>query len=433
MVPEITIDTIIDTIFLYTCNMEKVVEIINQHVETPFIAKDGVKWYIKFYYKDAEKKRKPFKKVFDLNKSAYLKKVKGVDVEINKVDRKLQAQGYIDGLVERLKTHYFNPETGTFETLDKSSLPLMNYFDDYIDDNSKYAKGEGTKTTYRAYNNTLRSFLESDENKYKSDIAIKDADQHFMQDFLSYIEVKDSIAHRDNLLMYTKAVFNHVKKHLEIIETNPAEKFKAINKFESESNKAMNMVEIKALLIAAKDLDIHFNILLRLVFYTLKRPDAILNLRFENFDFEGCHIKFPDKINKTNKKEYSTIPENLMQEIKSMIPENVKPDAFFMGNIGKFTGERNRGKPEYSKRMFAEFKTPYHHFGTKFETVFNRLKLAKGYTLYGMKHSGIVYLIEEHQWSNRQIMDYTGHKNERMIERYARSARRVVTPHPADI
>jgi integrase len=412
--------------------MENLAENLNNHVENPFIGKDGARWYIQFWYKNSEKKRKPFKKAFDLNKSQYLKKVKGVDVEINKVDRKLQAQAYIDGIVDRLKTHYFNPETGEFENRDKSSLPLMKYFDDYINDNSKYEKSDGTKTTYRAYNNTLRTFLETSKS-YSIDLALKDADQHFIQNFLTYIEKKDSIAHRDNLLMYSKAVFNHLKKHLEIIQTNPAEKFKAINKFESESNKAMSLAELKSLLEEANKLDFHFYLLLKLVFYTLRRPDELLKLRYENFDFDRCQLVFTDKIIKTNKTQYSTIPASLMAEIQSTIPSGVKYEDFFLGNIGKHRDNNRQGKPEYKKFTFAAEKTPYHHFGTKFETIRNRMKLAKGYTLYGMKHSGIDYLIEEHNWSNSQIRSYTGHTSDKMVERYARSARRAVTPHPAEI
>lgn len=414
--------------------MENQVKNLNEHCEKPFIAKDKTKWYIQFWYKDGDGLRKKYKKALELNSDEFLKKTKDGEIEINKTDRKALAQELVIGMIEKLKSQYFNPNTRKFEITDKAELPLIKFFDDYIDNNSKYEKSEGTKVTYRAHNNTLRTFLNLEDGKYKITIPLKAADHHFIGDFLTYIENKDSIAHRDNLLMYSRAVFNYCIEHLELMKINPTKKFGYINKFESEKNVALSLDGAKILLEAAKKLDFHFYLLLKLMFYTLRRPDELLKLKYENFDFDKTEqqLKFTDKIIKTNKTQYSSLPPELMQEIKENIPANVQPDWYFMGNIGK--DENVKGKAPYIKLMFAPAKTPYHHFNQKFDTTRKRLKWENiGVTLYGMKHTGVKYLMEEHSWTNQQIRDYTGHATDKMLARYARSARRKVTPHPAEL
>lgn len=397
---------------------------LNEHVGKPFLAKNKTKWNIQFWYFDTIGNRKKYIRAYDLNTNEYLKKVKGVETEINKNERKAYANGLIAKISDLLKTRYFNPETREFENQNKQDLPLKGYLKDYINFNPRKKRSESTKNLYRTYNNVIIEWL---NRQGKEDILLSDFDRDLIVKFLSEKE-KGSTAHRDHYLIYLKSFFNYLIDYLNILDKNPLIQLKPINNQDTKTNKAYPTELLQKVLESAKKLDIHLWYLMRLVYYTLRRPGELLKLQFRDFDFEKCTISFHSTQTKTNKTQYSILPKELMDEIKENLGNEVNPDYYLFGNNGK--GKNNR----YIKdKIFNKNKTPFTHFQDLFKVVKNRIKLEKGYTLYSMKHTGIVYCIEELKWDDQKIITNTGHTNTQILGRYSRDAKREREVRPMTI
>ncbi len=400
-------------------------ESLNKHCETPFVAKDKSKWYIQFWYKDSFGARKPYKKAYDLNKADYLKKVGNNLVEINKTERKSHAQNLVNSLKNSLLKQYFNPNTRLFESLDKADLPFIGYLKDFVNYNPRKKRSDNTKELYKSYNRVIEEFL---TKRNLSAIALNKVTKELVSEFLLKVEDNGKTGHRDNYLRYLKGCFKYCVDYLEVLPKNPLQILNTINNQDSETNKAYPSELLELVLAESKKLDYHFYLLLRLIYYTLRRPSELLALQYKNFDFDKGTISFHSSIIKTNRTLSTRLPKHLLEELKNNIPRGVKRDDYFFGNVGR-AGKKN----EYIKSLFASCKTPFVHFQDKFKTIQKRLNLEKGYTLYSFKHSGIVYAIEEMQWSDYDIISYTGHTDTAILGRYSRDAKRPVKEHTGTI
>lgn len=385
-------------------------ENINSHVETPFLYKDGVKWYIQFWYKNSLGERKPFKRTHSLNEADYLKKVKGQHVEIDKTKRKDYANALISNLKSVLKTHYFNPETRAFEITDKSELPFKSYLTDYVDYYPRKKRSEKTKNLYSTYNNVIIDFL--DKKGLKS-IALNKVDRELVEDFLALKEQEGKTSTRDNYLTYLKGVYKYVVEYLELLPKSPIRHLNSISNIDSNSNRAYSISEFKEYLERAKQKDYYLYLLCDLMFTTLRRPSELLSIKFKDIDFNKGTIDFEPSEVKTRNKVYSTISKNILKQLKAIIPNDILPDYYLFG----YNERINR---RYQKLIFGENRTPLSHFQDAWKT----LKEDKGYTLYSSKHTGVKYMIEELKWTDEDIIAYTGHKDTKILGRYARDAKR---------
>lgn len=397
---------------------------VNPHCNIPHIVKDGVRWNIRFYFTvDGVKKAK--KMADGLNDLEYLKKVNGKSVEYNKVERKVYANSLVAKYKARLKVDYFNPYTLEFETSDKSRLPFTKYLDDYLGYNPRKKRDESTLTIYKSYNNVIKAYL---KEVGVPNISLKEINREFVERFLSTIEKKYSTRQRDHYLTHIKGVLKYCTDHLEVLSKQPIKTLHAINTASSKSNKAYPQELLEAVLNEARLLDVNFWLLLRMIYYTLRRPDELLKVQYKDFDFKKGTIDFDSDIIKTNKRMYSTLPDHLLNDLKGLIPIGVAPDDYLFGNMGK-EGNSTR----ISKKLFGPLKTPLYHYQDRFKTIQKRLNLDKGYTIYSMKHTGVVYMVEVLKWSDKEIIAYTGHKDVKILETYSRDAKRERREHTGTI
>jgi integrase len=388
---------------------------INPHCESPHLLKEGVNWNIRFWYK-YNGRRLSKKMASGLNGSDYIHKVKGIKVEIRKTERKAYAKILISTIEDKLKKLYFDPITKEFEDLDKADLPFSKYLDEYIDYTPKKKRSESTKDIYRSYNNVIKAYLNEHETP---NLKLKEFNREKVERFLSSIEKKNSTGQRDNYLVYLKGVFKYCTEYLEILDRNPIKLIHTINTETSVSNRSYDE-NLRGLVFAeAKKMDIHFWLLLRMLFHTLRRPDELLKLRKKDFNLKQGLVSFNSGIIKTNKTEYSTLSPNLLNDINSLITDDMKADYFFLGS-----DERIGKNARYIKHVYGFNKTPYDHFQDKFKILKKKLNLPDGYTIYGFKHSGINYLIEVEKFSDSEIIQTTGHTNTAILGRYAREAKR---------
>lgn len=399
-------------------------EKLNEHVGKPFLAKNKTKWNIQFWYSDTIGTRKKYIRSYGLNSDQYLKKVKGVETEINKNERKVYANGLIIELSRTIQTHYFYPETKEFENHNKLDLPLKGYLKDYINYNPRKKRSDSTKNLYHTYNNVILNWL---DEQGKQDIILRDFDRDLIVKFLSEKE-KGSATHRDHYLIYLKGFFKYLMDYLNILDKNPLIRLNKISNQDTKTNKAYPYELLSKVLESSKNLDMHLWYLMRLVYYTLRRPSELLQLQYRDFDFEKCTISFHSSIIKTNKTQFSILPKELMNEIKDNLGNEVKQDYYLFGNNGKSKSNRY-----FKGNIFNKIKTPFTHFQDLFKVVKKRLKLEKGYTLYSMKHTGIVYCIEILKWDDQKIITNTGHTNPQILGRYSKDAKRDREVRPMTI
>ena len=389
----------------------------------PFIYKDGCKWYIQFWYKNSLNERKAFKRAYKLNKSEYIIKRNGKYVEINKTLRKEYANTLIIGLTEQLQTLNFNTETKEFDNPDKTLIPLSKYLNDFVDYTPRKKRGESTKHLYRSYNNVINQYF---TDLGQPDILLNAVTRETIVNFLDKIELQGQTSHRDNYLIYLKSFFKYCVEYLEILPKNPIKLINAINANDSKSNKAYPEPLLMQVLDELKKLDYLFWLFWRVIYYTLRRPSEILKVRYKDVDFEKGTVDFESDSVKTHKHLYAYLPPNLLNDLKEHVPNDAKPNDYFFGNTGKM-------KNTINKKLFAPIKSPYDHFYQSFSTVKRHLKLEKGYTLYSMKHTGVVYMVEVMKWTDTEIIQHTGHTDILILGRYSRDAKRERKVHTGTI
>ncbi|KQN34429.1 hypothetical protein ASE92_12585 [Pedobacter sp. Leaf41] len=400
--------------------------ILNPHCNIPFLSKEKHRWCIRFYY-HVDGARRSKKQHFDLNSSRYIQKTSTQYKEINKIERKAYAEILLSQVKESLRLDYFNPYTLEFECSDLSEKPFLEYLDKFIDHNPHLERSDSTKRLYRSYNSIIKAYF---IKKGYSSIKLNQVTRKHIETFL--IDRKSdsgSTVQRDNYVTYLRSFFNYCVDYEELLPKNPLKLLHRINANTSKTNKAYPRELLVKVFEEAEKLDECFFLLLKLIYYTLRRPQELLNVRYRDIDFQARTIDFDSDIIKTNKKQYSKVRQELLGRIMSGIPKGTKPNHFLFGTVNeKVTKTEHR-----VKSIFGAFQTPLHHFQDKFKTLKQRLGLEDGYTLYSMKHSGVVYLIEVAKWTDKQIMDYTGHTNVAILGRYARDAKRSREDHPDTI
>jgi integrase len=376
----------------------------NPHCNKPFLAIDGNNWYIQFWYK-VDGKRLPKKEAFNLNSDEFRVKSKGKITEINKVKRKEYVDIYLEKLTDLLKSRYFNPYTKQFVILDESEKPLIYFIEKFLN-NPYLTKEVSTLKTYTSYFEVFKKFLL--ENNL-SEITLKEVGKNLVNDYLSQFK---TATHSNGNLRFLKAVLNYCVNDLEVIPTSPLKSIKPQPVPDSDSNKPYSQEEFRKLLTVAKSIDNEFYLLLLMQYYTLRRPTEILKLQFKDFDFNTNSVYFSGKISKTKKRQTAILPPFFMDLIKSQVPEDVKPNHYFLGTVKQKNGH-------HTLKVFNESPITTMYFQDKFKTKAIQNLIKKGQTMYSVKHSGVIYL-KEKGYSNQQIMGITGHAKESTLGIYAR-------------
>jgi len=379
----------------------------NPHCNKPFLAKEDTNWYIQFWYKfDGKRSIKKF--AFNLNSDEFRVKTKGKVTEVNKVDRKKFADTYLNEVNGLLKSHYFNPITKRFDTLDEADKTLVYFIEKYL--SNPYVTVEAsTLKTYTSYFNVFKEYLTANN---LINLTLKEVTKALINNFLVQFKTPN---HSNGNLRFLKAVFNYCVKDLEVIPLSPIKNIRYQEVTDSDSNKPYTTDEFKQLLTVAKNIDNEFYILLLVQFYTLRRPTEILKLRYKDFDFTNDTVYFSGKIAKTNKRQTATLPKFLMDLIAGQVSADVKPNHHFLGSV---KGENGW----HELQIFNINPITIGYFQDKFKTKAIQDLIKKGQTLYSVKHSGVISL-KEQGYSNQQIMALTGHTNESSLGTYAREYR----------
>jgi integrase len=138
----------------------------------------------------------------------------------------------------------------------------------------------------------------------------------------------------------------------------------------------------------------------KFIFYSCMRPDEIRQLKVENIDITGRYIKI---VGKTKSR---TIPicDELAEMLNSLEVHKLPAQWFVIGKEG-LPCHAMHSENYFSKRFREDIKTP--------------LGLSKEFTLYGMKHTRVVSLLNA-GYSDAEVMNLTGHKDTASYDAYKR-------------
>jgi len=201
-------------------------------------------------------------------------------------------------------------------------------------------------------------------------LPLKDLQNKHITAFLDGIKAKgNSNLTRNNYLNWLKAVLNTLKAR-GYIETNPAQNIKKLKEEQTKSI-ALELSHLRLILQTIKETDTETYIFCLFVFYTFIRPIELRRLKVGQINLATQKIVIYGNQSKNKKTEYVMLPEPL----KKVLQET------------KFL-EREAEKPLFSDT------TPLHYSRNRYSILFaevcKALQMPKDYSLYCLKHTGVV-------------------------------------------
>ena len=231
-------------------------------------------------------------------------------------------------------------------------------------------KRENTANSASREKSFVKVFSEFLRSQGLEFLPLKDLQNKHITAFLDGIKAKgNSNLTRNNYLTWLKAVLNTLKAR-GYIETNPAQNIKKLKEEQTKSI-ALEPSHLRLILQTIKETDTETYIFCLFVFYTFIRPIELRRLKVGQINLATQKIVIYGNQSKNKKTEYVMLPEPL----KRVLQET------------KFL-ERNTEEPLFSDT------TPLHYSRNRYSILFaevcKALQMPKDYSLYCLKHTGVV-------------------------------------------
>lgn len=194
-----------------------------------------------------------------------------------------------------------------------------------------------SKSHNHLFNQSIRHFLK----KVDEEIKIEDISQTDIANYINSLSLKVSDETLDTYIRYLKMFFNWLVEE-DYITRSPIRK-KHIPKKTKKNIITFENDELFKILETAKNSDINYFKLLKLLLMTGQRPADILNLRVLNFDFENKIINI--SISKTGKEIKFPLYDDLLNFIDEYfqdIHKAEKSEFIFKGLTLETAGQKFR-------------------------------------------------------------------------------------------
>ena len=198
------------------------------------------------------------------------------------------------------------------------------------------------------------------------------------QEFLTYMYIERKVSERryNSILVFCKALFSWMVQN-NYIAVNP---FGLIKK-KKEKPKKREVIPPdvrKTIILHLQKEDPRFLAFLLIEFYALLRPNEILGLRISDIDIDKQVITVAPELSKSGKFRISTIPDVLMEQLRSLGLEKY-PRTWYVFSDKLCPGTR---------RILV--KLP----GRRWIKLRKDLKLKKEYQMYSLRDTGIINLLQ---------------------------------------
>ncbi|GAB4494312.1 MAG: hypothetical protein OHK0045_25330 [Raineya sp.] len=287
------------------------------------------------------------------------------------VDKKTWVKEKIKAITEILVAGYrickIKTEQQEQEEAKQQEEPTIIQALEYICEIRKKENSLTTVTREKSYIKIFSQFL---RNSNLQDAKLKDLEKKHIIGFLDFIKERgNGNLTRNNYLSWLKTIFNILKTRGYLTE-NPAQSIKKLKETETRSV-ALTPEHLKLVINEIKTTDTETYIFCLFVFYTFIRPIELRRLKVGQINLETQKIVIYGNQSKNKKTEYVMLPDPL----KKVLQE----EKFLERDI--------------ENRLFSD-TTPMKHSKNKYSVVFSEIvkknNLPKEYTLYCLKHTGVV-------------------------------------------
>lgn len=407
----------------------------------PYLTKlnDGKKWEIQFYYYIG-KDRKIFRSSEGLNTSYF---VNVHDLTLREQKRRYNerndlANRNIDIIKDWMQSRIFNPINKAFFIPD-TEVKLVDCYREFLTFKSKEGVASGTLVQYTTKANLFFNYLSTVSQK---DVKISELRTNLYPDYFYSLRDKNTSSNWFNdTLVFHKMFFKWVIEIKEVSIKNSVIKIKPLAKDDIIKHKAIPSSLIAESFEQLKSYGSPIlSLFCKFIVYTLHRPNTLTQLQLKEFDLSTEKVHIPKNKIKTKKAVDLKLAKPLLDLIAGFIEKNDIPSDYYLFGYDWIESVRGR-KKEY--RLFGKYKSKPSDYTLKFshfvqKQILTAYKkdptLAKIFdygktTLYGYKHTGVVWL-RENNWTLEQIIQLTGHKDTEIAKWYARDFKPAIPKFP---
>ncbi len=353
-------------------------------------------------------------------------------------EREQIALQIINQVKEWIENREFDPGTKAFK-LPENEVSLNEYLDKFFDYKCRESISPNTLKQYKAKLNSFKDYL---NKRGKKDIKLKEAGKDLYVDYFQEIKANSRVNWHNGLLIFHRMFYKWLTDIEEVQNSNPTKIIRTLPKEDIVMHKAIN----RDLVAESFDqIERYGSNILRLmcefIFYTLHRPNTLVQIQRKDIDLKNGTINISASIIKTGKGVILKLHDKLLEILNSYLLINeVHPDWYLFGydRVESIRGTK-RG---FS--LFASEKSNETFYSQKFQHFVNE-QIVKAYksdesipniffsgstTLYGYKHSGVVFL-RNAGWTLEQIIQLTGHKDTDIVKWYGREYKPTLPAFPS--
>jgi integrase len=230
-------------------------------------------------------------------------------------------------------------------------------------------------------------------------LKLSEIDPFHIITFLDYTKNTCNNLTRNNYLTWLKAIFGSMVKR-GYLPKNPAQGIKKITQQQTRTI-AISPEHLKEIIQLIKEQDTETYIFCLFIFYTFVRPIELRRIKVGQVNLEQNKMVIYGNQSKNKKTEYVMIPDPL----KRILVET------------KFL-ERNPDEPLFSDHRDLQYSR--NKYSTLFSRVVKENGFPKEYTLYCLKHTGVVEYYKK-GCGIKFIKEQCRHSNLAMTDKYLKS------------
>jgi len=312
----------------------------------------------------------------------YTQKMEEKRMKINRIKCVADRRAYARNVIKELNIKL---QSGWNPFIKKESAKEFYSLIDVIDTYKKAKYKELENNSIRSYDSFLIKLKQHVES-IKPDMYCGLFSHRIASDFMLQIKADENICNRtyNNHLLFYRRFFDWLL-NFGYISDNPFEKIPTISKkFIKKTKKALSRDEIKQLISLLITKHPRFLAACMLEYYCLLRPDDLQYLKRKNFDLERHVIFIGEDDTKNDHSSFRVIPIALEKYLDCLKLDEMNMNDYVFSQHKSYTFES--GREMIGSRYFAKYWD-------------ERVRTALGWGLelkfYGLKYSGVTYLMED--------------------------------------
>lgn len=199
-------------------------------------------------------------------------------------------------------------------------------------------RAERTVQTYRSYMKVFSSWLESQNLLY---LPVDEFTSEHFQEFILFKAAKgDRGSNINDYTSYFKTSFEHIKRKLKLLPSNPLEEIDLLPEQDSTTFAPLTQEELEIIVPALIEYNPRFYLYTRFIPYEFIRPYHIARLRAGDIAYSLNHIHVTEKTSKSKKNRYKQLLQPIKDMLQSMEYDKVPKHYYLFSNLQFEPGEK---------------------------------------------------------------------------------------------